>query len=166
MTVDCFELYHDMQMVRRRRQTACARQRLAKSIVRHSPLSPYATAPVASVADPKAFRSGWDFSAWIRLVLAVADLRSAKSLFTKVQSWSFGVLPTFWTITRVSLMNHTDTRCDCDPAAASPLALRWRCPVCGKTTIMKMSTLAAVCDGDIIRKVEPEVLLDSSGPAS
>ena len=87
ISVDCFELYHDMQMVRRRRQTACARQRLAKSIVRHSPLSPYATAPVASVADPKAFRSGWDFSAWIRLVLAVADLRSAKSLFTKVQSW-------------------------------------------------------------------------------
>jgi hypothetical protein len=64
------------------------------------------------------------------------------------------------------LLNHTDTRCDCDPAAASPLALRWRCPVCGKTAIMKMSTLAAVCDGDIIRKAEPEVLLDSSGPPS
>jgi hypothetical protein len=31
---------------------------------------------------------------------------------------------------------------------------------------MKMSTLAAVCDGDIIRKAEPEVLLDSSGPPS
>jgi transposase len=31
-------------------------------------LSPYATAPVASVADPKAFRSGRDFSAWIGLV--------------------------------------------------------------------------------------------------
>ena len=46
-----------------------------------------ATAPVASVTDPKAFRSGRDFSAWIGLVLAVADLRSAKSLFTKVQSW-------------------------------------------------------------------------------
>jgi hypothetical protein len=39
------------------------------------------------VADPKAFRSGRNFSAWIELVLAVADLRSAKSLFTKVQSW-------------------------------------------------------------------------------
>jgi hypothetical protein len=41
----------------------------------------------AGVANPKAFRSGRDFSAWIGLVLAVADLRSAKSLFTKVQSW-------------------------------------------------------------------------------
>jgi hypothetical protein len=44
-------------------------------------------------------------------------------------------------------MKHTP--CDCAPAAAaSPLALRWRCPVCGKTAIMKLSTLAAVCDGD------------------
>jgi predicted RNA-binding Zn-ribbon protein involved in translation (DUF1610 family) len=35
-------------------------------------------------------------------------------------------------------MNHTDTRCDRD-AAASALALRWRCPVCGNTAIMKVS---------------------------
>jgi hypothetical protein len=39
--------------------------------------------------------------------------------------------------------------------AASPLALRWRCSVCGTSAIMKISTLAAVCDGERIRKVEP-----------
>ena len=37
-------------------------------------------------------------------------------------------------------MKHSDARCDCGSAAASPLALRWRCPVCGKTAIMKVST--------------------------
>jgi AbiV family abortive infection protein len=56
---------------------------------------------------------------------------------------------------RVPPMKHPETHCHC-PGSATPLALRWRCPVCGKTTIMKMSTLAAVCDGDTIRKVEPE----------
>jgi hypothetical protein len=59
-------------------------------------------------------------------------------------------------------MKHPDARCDCGSAAASPLALRWRCAVCGKTAIMKMSTLAAECDGDRIRKVEPEVVLHQS----
>jgi hypothetical protein len=59
-------------------------------------------------------------------------------------------------------MKHPDTDCDCDLAAAGPLALRWRCPVCGKIAIMKMSTLAAVCDGDMIRRVEPEVLQNQS----
>ena len=59
-------------------------------------------------------------------------------------------------------MKHPDTRCDCDPVAASPLALRWRCPVCGKTAIMKVSTLAAGCDGDMIRQVEPEVVSHQS----
>ena len=54
-------------------------------------------------------------------------------------------------------MKHPDTRCDC-PATASALALRWRCPVCGRTAIMKVSTLAAVCDGDTLRKVGPEVV--------
>jgi hypothetical protein len=54
-------------------------------------------------------------------------------------------------------MKHPDARCDCGAAAASPLALRWRCPVCGKTAIMKVSTLAEDCDGDTIRKVELEV---------
>jgi hypothetical protein len=58
-------------------------------------------------------------------------------------------------------MKHPDTSCDCTQAA-TPLASRWRCPGCGKTTIMKVSTLAAVCDGDTIRKVEPEVLQDRS----
>jgi hypothetical protein len=43
-------------------------------------------------------------------------------------------------------MNHADTSCDCDPAAAFPLALRWCCPVCGKSAIMKVSNLAAVCE--------------------
>jgi hypothetical protein len=62
-------------------------------------------------------------------------------------------------------MNHTYTRCACT-AAASPLALRWRCPVCGKTAIMKVSTLAAVCDGDTIRKVEAEVVSHQSTPRS
>jgi hypothetical protein len=51
-------------------------------------------------------------------------------------------------------MNHPDLNCDCT-AAASPLALRWRCSACGKTAIMKISTLAAICDGDTIRRVEP-----------
>jgi hypothetical protein len=59
-------------------------------------------------------------------------------------------------------MKHPDARCDCGSAAASPLALRWRCPVCGKTAIKKVSTLAADCDGDTIRKVELEVVLHQS----
>jgi predicted RNA-binding Zn-ribbon protein involved in translation (DUF1610 family) len=54
-------------------------------------------------------------------------------------------------------MHHADTSCDCG-AAVSALALRWRCAVCGKTAIMKVSTLAAVCNGDTIRKVEPDVV--------
>jgi hypothetical protein len=52
-------------------------------------------------------------------------------------------------------MKHPDTNCDCGQAA-TPLALRWRCPGCGKTAIMKVSTLSTVCDGDTMRKVEPE----------
>jgi hypothetical protein len=55
-------------------------------------------------------------------------------------------------------MKHHDTVCDCGPTAASPLALRWRCPVCGKIAIKKVSTLAASCDGDKIRNVESEVV--------
>jgi integrase len=39
---------------------------------------------------------------------------------------------------------------------AVPLALRWRCPVCGKTAIMRVTTLATVCDGETIKKVEPQ----------
>jgi hypothetical protein len=50
-------------------------------------------------------------------------------------------------------MKHPDAHCDC-ATAASPLVLRWHCPVCGKAAIMKVSTLAADCDGDTIRKVE------------
>ena len=50
-------------------------------------------------------------------------------------------------------MKHPETHCDC-PSSATPLALRWRCPVCGKTAIMR--TLATVCDGETIRKVEPQ----------
>jgi predicted RNA-binding Zn-ribbon protein involved in translation (DUF1610 family) len=53
-------------------------------------------------------------------------------------------------------MMHPDTSCDCAHPAASPLALRWRCPACGKTAIMKVSTLAAVCGGERIKEVEPE----------
>jgi hypothetical protein len=51
-------------------------------------------------------------------------------------------------------MKHLDSNCDC-AAAVSPLAFRWRCSVCGKTAIMKVSTLAAICDGDTIGRVEP-----------
>ena len=54
-------------------------------------------------------------------------------------------------------MKHPDKGCDC-AASASALALRWRCPVCGKTAIMKVSTLAAVCDGDTITKAELDKL--------
>jgi hypothetical protein len=52
-------------------------------------------------------------------------------------------------------MKHPETLCDC-PSSAAPLALRWRCPVCNKTAIMRMTTLATVCDGETIRKVEPQ----------
>ena len=48
------------------------------------------------------------------------------------------------------MAKHPETNCDCGPKAASPLALRWR------SAIMKISTLAAVCDGERIRKVEPQ----------
>ncbi len=61
-------------------------------------------------------------------------------------------------------MKHT--ACDCDAAAASPLALRWRCPVCGNTAIMKVSTLAAVCDGDTMRKAQSEVVSRQSTPGA
>jgi hypothetical protein len=62
-------------------------------------------------------------------------------------------------------MKHPDSNCDCT-GAASPLALRWGCSVCGKTAIMKVSTLAAICDGDAIRRVEPEVVSHQSTPRS
>ena len=62
-------------------------------------------------------------------------------------------------------MDHTDTSCQCG-AAVSPLALRWRCPVCGKTAIVKVSTVAAICDGDTIRKVEPDLVSHQTAPRS
>jgi hypothetical protein len=52
-------------------------------------------------------------------------------------------------------MHHPEAHCDC-AAAATPLALRWRCSVCGKSAIMKVSTLAAVCDGEIRRPMNKE----------
>jgi hypothetical protein len=52
-------------------------------------------------------------------------------------------------------MKHPETQCNC-PASATPLALRWRCPACGRSAIMKVSTLAAVCDGESLRKAEPQ----------
>jgi hypothetical protein len=61
-------------------------------------------------------------------------------------------------------MKHPDARCDC-VAPASALALRWRCSVCGKSAIMKVSTDAAVCDGDRIRTAEVEVVAHRSAPA-
>ena len=62
-------------------------------------------------------------------------------------------------------MKHPDSSCDCT-AAVSPLALRWGCSVCGKTAIMKVSILGAICDGGTIRKVEPEVASHQSTPGS
>jgi predicted RNA-binding Zn-ribbon protein involved in translation (DUF1610 family) len=50
----------------------------------------------------------------------------------------------------------SDASCDC-AAAASALAVRGRCPACGKTAIMKISTLTAVCGGDTMRKADLEV---------
>jgi len=52
-------------------------------------------------------------------------------------------------------MKHPDASCDC-AAAVNPLALRWRCSVCGKTEIMNISNVAANCDGGAIRRVEPD----------
>ena len=60
-------------------------------------------------------------------------------------------------------MKHPDASCDC-AGAASALASRWRCPTCGKTAIMKISTLAVVCSGDTIRKMEPEGASHQSNP--
>jgi hypothetical protein len=54
-------------------------------------------------------------------------------------------------------MKHPDLNCECT-AATSPLALRWGCSARGKTAIIKISMLAAICDGDTIRGVEPEVV--------
>jgi hypothetical protein len=51
-------------------------------------------------------------------------------------------------------MKHPGSNCDCT-ATASPLVLRWWCSVCGNAAIMKVSILAAICDGDTIRRVEP-----------
>jgi predicted RNA-binding Zn-ribbon protein involved in translation (DUF1610 family) len=65
---------------------------------------------------------------------------------------------------RVS-MKHPDTPCDC-VVAVSPLAFRWRCPACGKMTIMKIATVAAVCDGGAMRKLEPEAVSRPSTPSS
>jgi len=53
-------------------------------------------------------------------------------------------------------MKHPYTSCDC-AAPVSPLALRWRCPECGKTAILHVSKLGAGCDGNAIRKVESEI---------
>jgi hypothetical protein len=58
-------------------------------------------------------------------------------------------------------MKHPDTSCD-RTVAASPLAVRWRCPVDGKTAITKVSILAAICDGETIRGVEREAVSHQS----
>jgi hypothetical protein len=52
-------------------------------------------------------------------------------------------------------MKHPETHCDC-AEAVHPLALRWRCSVCGASAIMRVSTLAAVCGGESIRNGEPQ----------
>ena len=50
------------------------------------------------------------------------------------------------------MAKHAETNCDCGSKAASPLALRWRCSVCGTSAIMNDIELAAVCDGERIRE--------------
>jgi len=52
-------------------------------------------------------------------------------------------------------MKHPETHCDCGEML-NPLTLRWRCSVCGKSAIMRVSILAAVCDGESFRKGEPQ----------
>jgi predicted RNA-binding Zn-ribbon protein involved in translation (DUF1610 family) len=52
-------------------------------------------------------------------------------------------------------MKHPEVYCDCS-SSAGPMALRWRCPDCGKTAIIRVTTLATVCDGETVRKAEPQ----------
>jgi predicted RNA-binding Zn-ribbon protein involved in translation (DUF1610 family) len=52
-------------------------------------------------------------------------------------------------------MKHPETHCTCT-LSAGPLALRWRCPTCGKSAIVKVAIIATVCDGENIRKVEAQ----------
>jgi len=59
-------------------------------------------------------------------------------------------------------MKHPDTNCDC-LASATSLAFRWCCPACGKTAIKKVS-VAAVCDGVTIKRVEQPRTADSGDP--
>jgi hypothetical protein len=61
-------------------------------------------------------------------------------------------------------MKHLATSCNC-VAAVNPLALRWSCSVCGKTEIINISIVAAVCDGEI-RRVKPEVVSHPRTPGS
>jgi hypothetical protein len=52
-------------------------------------------------------------------------------------------------------MKHAETRCDCI-AAATSLALQWRCSECGKSTILKLPIIEAICDGESLRRVEAQ----------
>src|SRR5262245_3358445 len=54
-----------------------------------------------------------------------------------------------------SQVKHPESQCDCQ-ASASPLALRWRSPDCGKRAIMKVATLACECDGESIKNVDAD----------
>jgi len=60
-------------------------------------------------------------------------------------------------------MKHPEKPCDC-LATATSLTLRWCCLACGKTAIKKVSTLATVCDGVTIRRVEQPRTADSGDP--
>jgi hypothetical protein len=55
---------------------------------------------------------------------------------------------------RYAPMKHPETHCSCT-SSATPFA-RWRCPFCGKRAIVRVTTLATVCDDETIRKVEPQ----------
>ena len=59
-------------------------------------------------------------------------------------------------------MKHPEALCDC-LATATSLTLRWCCPACGKTAIKKVS-LAAVCDGVTIKRIEQPGTADSGDP--
>ena len=52
-------------------------------------------------------------------------------------------------------MKHPETHCD-GGEMVSPLTIRWRCSACGKSAIMHVSTLAAVCDGESFKKGGPQ----------
>jgi hypothetical protein len=50
-------------------------------------------------------------------------------------------------------MKHPETHCDCI-APATSLAQRWRCPDCGRGTILRLPIIEAICDGVSLSRIE------------